>query len=70
VYYYVNSAGDVHFGINGEEKGIFMSGVDTRGTLWALIDIYGNSTAIEFVGMFTFHRIQTMRNVGSKSGFI
>ena len=50
LYYYVNSAGDVHFGINGEEKGIFFSGVDTRKPLWALIDVYGNTTALEFVG--------------------
>lgn len=51
LYYYVTAAGDVHFGINGEEKGIFFSGVETRGPLWALIDVYGNSTAIEFVDM-------------------
>lgn len=49
LFYYVNAAGDVHFGINGEEKGIFFSGVDTRGPLWTLIDVYGNSTAVEFV---------------------
>lgn len=50
LFYYVSASGDVHFGINGEEKGIFFSGVDTRqGPLWALIDVYGNSTAIEFV---------------------
>lgn len=51
LFYYVNAAGDVHFGINGEEKGIFFSGVETRGPLWALIDVYGNSTAIEFIDM-------------------
>lgn len=49
LFYYVTSSGDVHFGINGEEKGIFFSGVETRGPLWALIDVYGNSTAIEFL---------------------
>ncbi|KAF5290879.1 hypothetical protein FQA39_LY14559 [Lamprigera yunnana] len=49
LFYYVTSAGDVHFGINGEEKGVFFSGVDARGPLWALIDVYGNSTAIEFI---------------------
>ncbi|XP_023021319.1 E3 ubiquitin-protein ligase neur isoform X1 [Leptinotarsa decemlineata] len=49
LFYYVTSAGDVHFGINGEEKGIFFSSVETRGPLWCLIDVYGNSTAIEFV---------------------
>lgn len=49
LFYYVTPAGDVHFGINGEEKGIFFSGVDTRGPLWGLFDIYGNSTGIELV---------------------
>ncbi|CAK1587895.1 unnamed protein product [Parnassius mnemosyne] len=48
LYYYVNSAGDVHFGINGEDKGLFFSGVDTRSPLWALIDVYGNCTAVQF----------------------
>ncbi|XP_043480594.1 protein neuralized isoform X3 [Leptopilina heterotoma] len=49
LFYYVTSAGDVHFGVNGEEKGVFFSGVETRGPLWAIIDVYGNSTEIEFV---------------------
>ncbi|KAF5270374.1 hypothetical protein FQR65_LT05562 [Abscondita terminalis] len=49
LFYYVTSAGDVHFGINGEEKDVFFGGVETRGPLWALIDVYGNSTAIEFI---------------------
>lgn len=49
LFYYVTSAGDVYFGINGEEKGMFFGGVETRGPLWAIIDVYGNSTEIEFV---------------------
>lgn len=48
LYYYVNSAGDVHFGVNGEDKGLFFSGVDTRSPLWALVDVYGNCTAVQF----------------------
>lgn len=52
LFYYVNVSGDVHFGINGEEKGIFFSGVDSRGPLWAMLDIYGNTTCVEFVGKF------------------
>ncbi|XP_054010095.1 protein neuralized-like isoform X1 [Hylaeus anthracinus] len=49
LFYYVTSAGDVHFGVNGEENGVFFSGVETRGPLWTIIDVYGNTTAIEFV---------------------
>lgn len=49
LYYYVNQMGDVYFGINGEEKGIFLSGVETRDPLWALFDVYGNSTGIELI---------------------
>ncbi|XP_052865836.1 protein neuralized [Anopheles cruzii] len=49
LFYYVTMSGDVHFGINGEEKGVFITDVDARGPLWAVIDVYGNSTAIEFL---------------------
>uniref|UniRef100_T1JH57 RING-type E3 ubiquitin transferase n=1 Tax=Strigamia maritima TaxID=126957 RepID=T1JH57_STRMM len=49
LFYYVTQNGDVHFGINGEEKGIFFNGVDTRGPLWAVLDIYGNTIAMEFL---------------------
>nr|CAD7603889.1 unnamed protein product [Timema genevievae] len=49
LFYYVTATGDVHFGINGEEKGVFFSGVETRGPLWAVMDVYGNSTAVELV---------------------
>ncbi|KAJ2939977.1 hypothetical protein O0L34_g6683 [Tuta absoluta] len=48
LHYYVNSAGDVHFGINGEDKGLFFSGVDTRNPLWSLVDVYGNCTAVAY----------------------
>ncbi|MPC48121.1 protein neuralized-like isoform X1 [Portunus trituberculatus] len=49
LFYYADSSGDVHFGINGEERGVFFSGVDTRSQLWGLFDVYGNSTAVEFL---------------------
>merc|ERR1711971_172572 len=49
MYYYVTSGGDVVFGVNGEEKGVFFSGVDTRRQLWAMVDVYGNSNVIELV---------------------
>ncbi|CAH1390082.1 unnamed protein product [Nezara viridula] len=62
LFYYVTAAGDVHFGVNGEEKGIFFSGVDTRGQLWAMLDIYGNSTAVEFVD--SNHHLNNSRRHG------
>jgi protein neuralized len=49
MYYYVNNSGDVVFGVNGEDKGVFFSGVDTRRQLWGLVDVYGNSNVIELV---------------------
>ena len=49
IHYYVNSNGDVHFGINGSDLGVFFNGVDTRQPLWAMIDLYGNCTSIELV---------------------
>ncbi|KAG8221979.1 hypothetical protein J437_LFUL003359 [Ladona fulva] len=49
LFFYVTQTGDVHFGINGEERGVFFSGVETRGPLWAVLDVYGNSTAIKLL---------------------
>ena len=49
IHYHVSGNGDVHFGIDGEDLGVFFSGVDTRTPLWALIDLYGNCTSIELV---------------------
>ncbi|XP_025415117.1 protein neuralized isoform X3 [Sipha flava] len=49
LFFYVDSGGDVHYGIDGQSKGVFMQGIDTRSPLWVLLDIYGNSTIIEFL---------------------
>lgn len=49
LFFYVDAGGDVHYGLNGESKGVFMSGIDTRSPLWVLLDIYGNSTIVEFL---------------------
>lgn len=54
LFYYVTSSGEVHYGINGEEKGLFITDVDTRGPLWSMIDIYGNSTACEYLDSRTY----------------
>ena len=51
IHYYFTSNGDVHYGINGVDKGVFFSGVEARQPLWMMIDLYGNCTAIELVDM-------------------
>lgn len=47
--YYVDETGHVHYGINGEERGIFFDGVNVSGPLWGLVDIYGNTIAMELI---------------------
>lgn len=49
LFYYYTSSGDVHFGINGEEKGTFFAIPPPREPLWALVDVYGNCSAIELL---------------------
>ena len=51
IHYYVSASGEVHFGINGQDRGSFFSGVDTRQPLWAMIDLYGNCTGIQMVDL-------------------
>lgn len=63
LFYYVTSSGEVHYGINGEEKGLFITDVDTRGPLWCMIDIYGNSTAVEFLDSRTYMCSSAVRPV-------
>ena len=54
IFYYLDSFGKVHYGINNNYAGIFMSGIDiyNRDTqqaqpLWTVIDVYGNTLAIQ-----------------------
>ncbi len=49
IHFYVSGNGEVHFGVDGRDRGVFFSGVDTRQPLWAIVDLYGNCTGIELV---------------------
>lgn len=49
LHYYVNDTGDMFFGAFGKDRGLLMKGVNTTETLWAVIDIYGYTTAVEMV---------------------
>lgn len=62
LHFYVNSAGDVIYGINGEEKGIILSGIDIRGLLWTVIDVYGNCTVVELLDPRLFSQQQNSSN--------
>lgn len=42
---------DVRYGVNDMEVGVFFSGIQTLSPLWALLDLYGSTVAVEFVGM-------------------
>eukprot|EP00095_Tigriopus_kingsejongensis_P000730 maker-scaffold1526_size37455-snap-gene-0.12 protein:Tk00730 transcript:maker-scaffold1526_size37455-snap-gene-0.12-mRNA-1 annotation:"GK11419" len=53
IHYFVMANGDVHFGVNGQNRGVFFSGVDPRQPLWAMIDLYGNCTALDMVDLRT-----------------
>ena len=64
LFFYVSASGDVPFGINCEEKGIFFSGVDTRSPRWVLIDLYGLSTSLEIVGKFYKENAPFLHSVG------
>jgi len=46
--FYYTTDGTIHYAVNGEDKGYFKSGV-SGANIWALIDIYGNTTGIEMI---------------------
>ena len=60
VYFYYTLNGEIHFGINEKYQGIFLDGVEVNqvesaAALWAVFDVYGNTTAIELVKTSTSH---------------
>lgn len=52
LHFYINRHGAVFYGHNGINKGLFLSDINATKPLWVVLDIYGNTVGIEFVGMF------------------
>jgi len=51
LFFFINvGSTEVRYGINDVEVGVFFSGVQTTSPLWALLDLYGSTIAVEFVG--------------------
>lgn len=49
LHFFVNETGEMYYGVNGVHKGLFLSGINVLSPLWIIVDIYGNSIAVEFV---------------------
>jgi len=43
---------EVRYGVNDVEVGVFFSGIQTSSALWALLDLYGSTVAVEFIGKY------------------
>ena len=50
LYFQIHRNGEVHFGVNDQDRGLFFAGLMTDILLWPVVDIYGNTLAMEFVG--------------------
>lgn len=51
--FYVNNEGELYYGINGVYKGQFLNGINVNSPLWVIVDIYGNSASLEFIGQLS-----------------
>nr|CAG4647769.1 EOG090X03H5 [Moina brachiata] len=47
--FHFTASGDVMLSVDGTDKGVFLSGLDARSPLWVMVDIYGNTTAVQFI---------------------
>ncbi|KAF7627365.1 hypothetical protein Mgra_00009344 [Meloidogyne graminicola] len=54
LHFFINESGEMHYGVNGVHKGLFLSGINVNSKLWTIVDIYGNSVAVEFVDSSEF----------------
>ncbi|KHJ42743.1 zinc finger, C3HC4 type [Trichuris suis] len=55
----VNASGEMMFSVNGHPRGMFLTGINAREMMWAVVDVYGNCRAVEFLkggqAVDTFH---------------
>ncbi|VDP16596.1 unnamed protein product [Onchocerca flexuosa] len=56
LHFYVNAEGELYYGINGVLKGQFLNGINVFSPLWVIVDIYGNSSSLEFIGKCFFRQ--------------
>ena len=49
IFLCVKPSGHLVWGVNGKEKGVLVSGVDVTGPLWAVIDVYGSTSAVQLI---------------------
>ncbi|KAF2359537.1 Neuralized repeat (NHR) domain [Trinorchestia longiramus] len=49
LFFYANNAGEIIYGVDDSEIGVFVNGVDIKLSLWVVVDVYGNSTSLQFV---------------------
>lgn len=52
--FHFTASGDMMLTVDGHDKGVFLTGIDSRTPLWVMVDIYGNTTAVQFVGKSIF----------------
>ncbi|KAE9414748.1 hypothetical protein Angca_006945, partial [Angiostrongylus cantonensis] len=55
LHFYITHSGDLYYGVNGVHKGVFLIGINVSLPIWIIVDIYGNSVAVEFVDPSDFH---------------
>uniref|UniRef100_A0A915DGV9 NHR domain-containing protein n=1 Tax=Ditylenchus dipsaci TaxID=166011 RepID=A0A915DGV9_9BILA len=65
LHFFVNDAGEMYYGINGSNKGLFLNGINVSIPIWIIIDIYGNSVGVEFVDPGDVC-VRTARNLRSR----
>jgi protein neuralized len=49
-HFYVRENGEMFFGVNGNQQGVLLSGINTRLPMYVVVDIYGNTLEIELLG--------------------
>ena len=49
IFLCVKSTGQLVWGVNGKEKGVLVSGVDVSSPLWAVVDVYGSTNAVQLI---------------------
>merc|ERR1712079_161437 len=49
IFLSVKPSGQLVWGVNGKEKGVLVSGVEISSPLWAVVDVYGTTNAVQLI---------------------
>uniref|UniRef100_A0A1I7SQZ6 Protein neuralized n=1 Tax=Bursaphelenchus xylophilus TaxID=6326 RepID=A0A1I7SQZ6_BURXY len=57
LHFSVDGDGNLSYGVNAENQGVFISKINVRGQIWAMFDLYGNCKSLELMDFARINQV-------------